>query len=85
MPISRGSSTQRPCSDSPGHLYQKGSQAAITESEHLGAVLAHIQELQAAAPPKPARRVPIGKQATQHRPTGRRNGKRFAGPLRGAT
>lgn len=52
---------------------QRVASAAITESKHLGAVLAHIQEMQAAAPPKPARRVPIGKQATQYQPTGRRN------------
>ena len=46
----------------------------IAGRKELGALLAYIQELQAAAPPKPARRVPINKQATQYQPTGRRNG-----------
>lgn len=45
----------------------------VTGRKELGAVLAHIQELQAAAPTKPARRVPVNKQATRHQTTGRRN------------
>ena len=52
---------------------QRVASGVIAERKELGAVLAHIQELQAAAPPKPARRVPINKQATQYQPTGRRD------------
>ena len=54
-------------------LDRRVASGAITEREEPGAVRAHIQELQAAAPSKPARRVPINEQATQRQPTGRRN------------
>ena len=53
-------------------LDQRVAFGVIAGRKELGAVLAHIQELQAAASSKPARRVPINKQATQHQPTGRR-------------
>ena len=52
---------------------QRVASGVIAGRKELSAVLAHIQELQAAAPTKPARRVPINKQATQCQPTGRRN------------
>ncbi len=54
---------------------QEVSRAAITEREELGAVLAHIQELQAAVPPKPARPgagLQAGHPAPAHRPPQRR-------------
>ena len=54
-------------------LDQRVASAVIAGRKELGAVLDHIQKLQAAAPPKPARRVPVNKQATQYQPTGRRN------------
>ena len=52
---------------------QRVASGVVAGRKELGAVLAHIQELQAALPAKPARRVPINKQATHYRPTGRRN------------
>ena len=51
---------------------QRVSHAAITENKRLGAVLAHIQDLQAAAAPS-RRPPPVGKQATRYKKTGRRN------------
>ena len=52
---------------------QRVASGVVTGRKELGAVLAHVQELQAAAPPKPARRVPVNKQATRYQTTGRRN------------
>ena len=54
-------------------LDQRVASGVVTGRKELGAVLAHIQEMQAALPAKPTRRVPINKQATQYRTTGRRN------------
>ncbi len=51
---------------------QRVSHAAITENKRLGAVLAHIQDLQAAAAPS-RKAAPVGKQATKYQKTGRRN------------
>ena len=52
---------------------QRVAFGVVAGRKELGAVLAHIQELQAALPAKPTRRVPVNKQATQYQPTGRRN------------
>ncbi len=52
-------------------LAERVEHAAITENKRLGAVLAHIQDLQATA--APSRRTPIGKQATKYQKTERRN------------
>lgn len=52
---------------------QRVACGVVTGRKELGAVLAHIQKLQAALPAKPARPVPVNKQATQYQPTGRRN------------
>ncbi len=51
---------------------QRVSHAAVTENKRLGAVLAHIQDLQAAAQPS-RKPPPVGKQATRYQKTGRRN------------
>ena len=51
---------------------QRVSHAAITENKRLGAVLAHIQDLQNAPPPS-RKPPPVGKQATRYQKTGRRN------------
>ncbi|WP_286906564.1 ISNCY family transposase [Roseovarius sp.] len=49
---------------------QRVTHAAITENKHLSAVLAHIKDIQDAAPPK---KQPAGKQRSRYTPTGNRN------------